>query len=130
MFRHRRQLRLWAVRLLLAWLFGMGAGVANACLVAGAAELGAHLQTNMEADSHHEQVPGKSNCQDFCEKSAVSMCPMKSVLDDVHGPALPPSALAVVLEVPAPLPDPVLLPRRDGVLAHPPITITLLRLAL
>lgn len=34
MFRHRRHLHRWAYRVLVVWLFGIAAGVANACLVA------------------------------------------------------------------------------------------------
>jgi len=32
MFRHRHQLRRWAARALIVWLFGVVAGVANACM--------------------------------------------------------------------------------------------------
>jgi hypothetical protein len=42
MFRYRRQLRRWAARVLLLWLFGIGAGVANACWVPNVAQHGGH----------------------------------------------------------------------------------------
>ena len=34
MFRRPQQLRRWALRVVLVWLFGIGLGVANACLAA------------------------------------------------------------------------------------------------
>jgi len=155
MFRYRQQLRRWATRVLLLWLFGVGAGVANACLVpsvvglsgpapgawdgiqvshhvAGAAFKVPHHEPGSarNADSPgHQEPTSKLNCQDFCDKATVSMPKQKSALDDVHGHALPPRTVSTALAVPA-LPRVQLrVPRRDGVWS-PPIPIAFLRLAL
>lgn len=156
MFRHHRHLRRWAARVLLLWLFGIGTGVANACQAASLQESGGHSsghptasqtiprdgpalpseahpgsqQTHHEGALGHEAAPGKTNCQDFCEKSTVSIPSLKSALDSVHGHALPAVALAMVIPVPVFSTGQLLLPRRDGGLAHQPITIAFLRLAL
>lgn len=156
MFRHRRHLRRWAARVLLLWLFGIGTGAANACLAANSQESGGHSSGHPTASqtiprdgpglptearpgsqqTHHagalgpEEAPGKSNCQDFCEKSTISLPSLKSALDSAHGHALPVVALAMVIPVPVFSTGPLLLPRRDGGLAHQPITIAFLRLAL
>ncbi|MBE0546782.1 MAG: hypothetical protein IH627_03795 [Rubrivivax sp.] len=154
-FRYRQRLRRWAAHVLLVWLFGVGVGVANACLaptVVGLPEVGSgsaagiqasHHQgaavpkalhhaagpnQNVDAPDHREPAAG-SNCQDFCAKATVSMPPLKSALDDVQACALPPHAMSTALAVPAlPWVQPW-VPRRDGVRALP-IPIAFLRLAL
>ena len=157
MFFHRRQLRRWAARVLLVWLFGVAAGVANACLAPALDGHGAQASLGMHAmdadhdaapmppgpDAHdamvadhsgsadHGGIPGKANCQDFCQKSTVSIPPVKSALDQHDAHALAPMAIASVVPVPAFQPEQPWLPRRDGGLATPPpITIVFLRLAL
>jgi len=153
MFRHRQQLRRWAARVLLLWLFGIGAGVANACITtAPAASAARHIVAVV--DAHHDVVShdhgqaasaglpsqsadapahlgnlSKANCQDFCDKAAVSIPPLKSALDDgqLHA-VIAPTAMTVV-PMPAFAPVQLRVPRRDGVLA-PPIPIAFLRLAL
>ena len=147
MFHHRNQLRRWAARVLLLWLFGIGTGVANACLGPGLADSGAHPSGHPSASqtTHGDTaaLPGaaderpdgeaslaKSNCQDFCEKSTVSIPPLKSAFDIVQGHALLSGAAVVVLPVPAFSPDELLLPRRDSGLAPVPIRTAFLRLAL
>lgn len=156
MFRHRRQLRQWAARVLLLWLFGMGAGVANACLTTGqtaaVAAMAGHIVSAVEI--HHDAAPrghaqadgavlpshtadgqgnqgdpAKSNCQDFCDKATVSIPPLKSALDDVQSHAAIVMTAMTVLPMPAFAPVKLRVPRRDGVLA-PPIPIAFLRLAL
>ena len=154
MFRNRRQLRRWATRVLLLWLFGVAAGVAHACLApnlvglsegalsspdaarvahhdAGAAQVPHHGPAASEAartPGEHEPA-ANLNCQDFCDKATVSMPQQKSTLDDVHGAALPPRTASAVLAVPdLPRARPW-VPRRDGVWS-PPIPIAFLRLAL
>ena len=133
MFHHRSQLRRWAARVLLLWLFGVGTGVANACLGPSLADSGAHPTGHPSAAYEHpdrEGPFGKSNCQDFCEKSTVSIPPLKSALDNVQAHALLPGAIVVILPVPAFSPDELLLPLRDGGLAPVPIRTAFLRLAL
>jgi hypothetical protein len=155
MFRDRRQLRRWAARVLLLWLFGIGAGFANACVAANMAALNgpgsihavaAHATYGqaaaMPGEAHHgspvmqpqggtghEGSPGKTNCQDFCDKSSISIPTLKLALDHADGGVLHSPAVAIVFPVPASGPVETLVPRRDGVLA-PPITIAFLRLAL
>jgi hypothetical protein len=150
MFRNRSQLRRWAARMLFVWLCGVAIGVAHACFAPAFADLGdvraepvahgnvASQQVEHTRTSHHAEPDGllpqhdslgKPNCQDFCEKSAVSIPPLKTALDDLYGYALPPSASAIAVAFPAASPDHLLLPRRDGGLALP-ITIAFLRLAL
>lgn len=156
MFRNRQQLRQWAARVLLLWLFGIAAGVANACItteqvtpVAAAASYFAP-----EIDAHHDAVPhdhvgtgiaslpsqgidsqshlgnlSKANCQDFCDKATVSIPPVKSALDDGQSHAVIAMTAMTVVPMPAFAPVKLRVPRRDGVLA-PPIPIAFLRLAL
>jgi len=155
MFRHRQQLRRWAARALLLWLFGIGVGVANACLTTHSAEPGgplggpafevgaltdeamapasAHHHGSGQADregtlSHHGSA-AQSSCHAFCEKAGISIPSLKSALDDVQGHALFLPAVAAVVPAPALVPVRLWVPRRDGVRA-PPIPIAFLRLAL
>lgn len=156
MFRRRQSLRRWAALLLLLWLFGVGAGVANACLApslvqpgggaaghgltadaaaqalsspAGHDHAGAGHASEHESGDHGPVSPAKANCQDFCDKSTVSVTPLKSAVGEVDAHALPPQLAATVLQVPAVRAALPWVPRRDGVLA-PPIPIAFLRLAL
>jgi hypothetical protein len=156
MFRYRHQLRRWAAQVLLLWLFGIGTGFANACLapklpardgstspnVSGVATAH-HDVTTVASDRHDDSKqgghdkqapdqpgsPGKTNCQDFCEKSEVTIPSLKSALDDLQGHALPLSAVAVALPMPAFQPAVQRAPRRDGVRVSS-IPIVFLRLAL
>lgn len=152
MFRYRQQLRRWAFRVLVVWLFGLGLGVANACLAAvqfesglsatspTAAGPGATQDVMPEGCDHHVVTTGasqgdphgtsaKSNCESFCERASVSIPPQKSMLGDLQAHVLP--AVALVSSLPGPVNTPVLpwVPRRDG-LRPQPIPITFLRLAL
>lgn len=162
MFRHRQPLRRWAAFVLLLWLFGVGAGVANACLLPSAfgwpgpgAASSAQGQTVMHRvhtsadaaphgsahalheaghdigrDIGHDQPTAKSNCQDFCEKSSVSIAPLKSALDDAQGHALSQVATVFARPVPALASDQGWVPGRHGVRAPPPTPIAFLRLTL
>lgn len=156
MFRHRQQLRRWAARVLLLWLFGIAAGIANACItneqgtpIAAAAshladaadnhldvvahvhaEAGsASLSPHRAGDSIHVAQLSKANCQDFCDKATVSIPPLKSAQDNVESHAMVSMTSMTVVPVPAFAPVLLRVPRRDGVLA-PPILIAFLRLAL
>jgi hypothetical protein len=154
MFQHRKQLRRWAAGTLLVWLFGIATGVAQACLSPGPmGPCGQRSEPIVEVEAgrgkaakasevHHESTPTqhagvlghdgppvKSNCQDFCEKAAVAIPPLKSALDNVQGHALPPVQVAMVCLVRAAEPVQLSVPRRDGGLA-PPIRLAFLRLAL
>ena len=135
MFRSRRHLSHWAARVLLLWLFGIGMGMAHACLSTSpppAAEPAAHhasQQAQHTEGSGCEQPTVKSACQDFCDKSTISIPPLKLALDHAGASALPPPAEASFFLAPAPEPAPRWVPRRDGDRA-PPIAIAFLRLAL
>jgi hypothetical protein len=85
--------------------------------------------TTLQVGATHNEGPGNPNCQDFCDKSAISIPPLKSALDLAQADALLLPVVAILYSVAACEPVQWWLPRRDGGLA-PPITITLLRLAL
>lgn len=156
MFRHRQELRQWAARVLVLWLFGIGAGIANACITTGqvapVAAVASHRVAVVEA--HHDVVThghaqadgaglpsqtddapthlgnlSKANCQDFCNKAAVSIPPLKSALDDIQAHAAIAATAVTVLPMPAFASVQRWVPRRDGVQA-PPILFAFLRLAL
>jgi hypothetical protein len=153
MFRHRQQLRQWAARVLLLWLFGVGAGIANACITtAPAAAVTSHIAAVVDVDREaaihdHAQpasfgLPGqstdatthlgnlsKANCQDFCDKATVSIPPLKSALDDIQSHSVIAMTAMPVLHIPALAPVKLRMPRRDGVQALP-ISIAFMRLAL
>lgn len=154
MFRRPQQLRRWALRVLLVWLFGLGLGVANACLAAqqfagggetfhGKAEVQAAEFAAAPAGCEHHSVaapdqsrhdPGdsspKSNCESFCERAGVTIPPQKSVLDNYQLHVLPlPMVAALTVPPSVDVSADVGAPRRDG--ARPlPIPIAFLRLAL
>jgi len=144
-FGNRKHLRRWAARVLVVWLFGIATGVVNACLVqvssdlgpaiehAGKAEHAQHLggaraSPNQHAQHDDEAGAGKANCQDFCEKSAVSAPGLKSPFDSFD---VGPAPVFASVAMPAAKPASVLQPaaRFDG-RAAPPILIAFLRLAL
>jgi hypothetical protein len=156
MFRYRLQLRRWAAQVLLLWLFGVVAGIANACLVPNLAQHGGHVAAPSSdgfvlhdgtehpgIGHHHGSGPvqaheighgepshaAKSNCADFCDKASVSIPQLKSASDDVQSHAPPLPAALTVLPVSALLSIQQWVPRRDGVRA-PLIHIAFLRLAL
>lgn len=137
MFHQRQQLRLWAARMLFVWVFGLGAGFANACLSTLPTE---HARTHSAhasefAAAHHDEAeepqgsPANPNCQDFCDRASVSIPTLKAALDDVQAHALTRQVTATALPVPIFEPVQLRVPRRDGVRA-PPIHIAFLRLAL
>ncbi len=135
------------------WLFGVG--FANVCVAAGLSMTNGHpsgfavstlatLEDAAAAAGHahpagqemppavsacHDEAPGKSNCQDFCEKSAITIAALKLALDHGGADALPPPSVAIVCAVADCEPRLRSVPRCDGGLA-PPVTIAYLRLAL
>ena len=144
MFSRHQPLRRWAALALLLWLFGIGAGVAHACLAPNLVAPGHEANesaTLVEAEGDHagchptgqghadEGVQVKTNCQDFCDRASVSIPPLKAALDDVLGAALLFLAVAAVVPIPALAPVLHAVPRRDGALA-PPVVIAFLRLRL
>lgn len=156
MFLYRRQLRLWAARVLVLWLFGLGTSVANACLTTGQTEPVAATASRLvamaeahydlalhehapadggflpshgaDASSHHGSL-AKTNCQDLCSKAPDSIPPWKSALDDAQTHAAMSTAAVTVVRMPALAPVQLWLPRRD-VGRNLPIPIAFLRLAL
>ena len=122
MFHHRRHLRRWAARMLVVWLFGIAAGVANACVSAGSqtrpaawvdASMPAHAGEAIAAtangsqgalnaasghgDARHDGAPVNANCQDFCGKTSISVpSASKSPFDAACVPCVPPPRNDVV----------------------------------
>jgi len=158
LFQYRQQLRHWAARVLLLWLFGLAAGVANACIAVPSHHAGGHPSLPVTSSGHvefgedasvagddpvhaqfghHQQngvlndqgTPGAESCKSFCDKAADLVPQQKSSLDDSNGFALAPPVIQVVVPSPIVITEEVWLPRREGVLA-PPIPIAFLRLAL
>lgn len=137
MFLYRRQLRLWAARMLFVWVFGIGMGVANACLSTLPTEhAGVHAAHASEVAGTHDDgaegphgSPVNPHCQDFCDRASVSIPTPKAALDDVQAHSLIPQVVATALPVPVFETVQLRVPRRDGVRA-PPIPIAFLRLAL
>lgn len=117
------------------WVFGIGAGVANACLSTVPTEHHVVHPAVASEVTHHDGAedpcgsPVNPNCQDFCGMASVSIPRLKPALDDVQAHALMPRVAATASPVPVFEPVQLRLPRRDGVRA-PPIPIALLRLAL
>jgi hypothetical protein len=138
----------------MVWAFGIGLGVANACLasnqfegVRGAIPAMAGLSSaadggTLEGGEHHTAAgepdrnqgdpqtrSGKSNCESFCERANVPIPPQKPMIADVHGDVLLPAVVTSIAPVPVPAQFRFLAPRRDS--ARPlPLPITFLRLAL
>ena len=144
MFRNRRQLRRWAARVLLVWLFGVVTGVANACWTeslvqpSGQAEAAqpecefhaashAAAQDGAAPDSHGRHA--QAVCQAYCDGFSVSMSPLKPLVDTTLAPAMLAPFYAVAVPVADVSPVHRLMQRRDGWRA-PPITIAFLRLTL
>lgn len=152
MFHHRQQLRRWAARLLFLWFFGVGIGIANACLVVPGMVMSAashawrvsdamvlqsqgdeQAVTGQAADDQSARaVPDsqdRPNCVDCCDDASASTPLLKSALDGLKGHAAVPPAMASVLPVPAFAPLQLRMPRRDHVPASA-IPIAFLSLAL
>jgi hypothetical protein len=139
--------------MLLVWLFGIVVGVANACVAPGpGSSATGHSRSVSASGSHHCDVmtpganraegvkPGldtrddgsstKSNCQDLCEKSTISIPPQKLVLGGSADLPLLPGAFTVVLAWPlSPAARLCEMSRSDSGDATA-ITIAFLRLAL
>jgi hypothetical protein len=103
MLSDRRRLRRWAAQVLLAWLFGLAMGVANACALGEQAHHSSEAATMDAADAVQKHPhggeqgdPSKVNCLDFCEKSSIAAPQLKVV-----GDAL--AALGFALPVSCPL---------------------------
>ena len=140
--------------MLVVWLFGLAAGVANACIGAGPltraaawvdASMPAHAGVALAAiadGSHgpsnaapanggasHDGATVNANCQDFCGKTSTSIpTALKSPFDAACAPCAPPpraDVVAVMAWV-----QPVAWLADPSRRAGPSITIAYLRLAL
>ena len=104
----------------MVWLFGLGVGVANACLAAqqfagggdtfqGKAEVQSADLAEAPAGCERHSVTApdqsrrelgdtspKSNCESFCERARVTIPPQKSVLDSYQFHVLPPPMAAAL----------------------------------
>ena len=140
MFSDRRRLRRWAAQTLLAWLFGLAMGVANACalwdpghhaaVLDSSVELAGHEHHDLDAD-HHDGDDGSANCLDFCDKASVGAPKLKMADDGAVVVGLPAqgSGLLGAIEPQEPARSHFGLDRavlRGG----PPLRIALQRLAL
>lgn len=136
MSRPRRHLRHWAASMLMLWLFGIGCGVAQACMLAHlqAAPPAIELTAAGTLDScehQHEDDGGlaQAQCRDFCDKASTSIPTLKSTLSGLLLAALMPTVVNTVA------PAPALVIAAEGWPRPPdrpaaPITITYGRLAL
>jgi hypothetical protein len=149
MFLQRHNLRRWALRVLMVWVFGVGLGVANACLASFEGVRGAMSAVTNSSSAADDVMPEgcehrsdaareqgdsqtrheKSNCESFCERASVPAAPQKSMIDDLHGDLLPHSVVTSIAPAPAPAPSRLPVPPPDGPRSLP-IPIAFLRLAL
>lgn len=119
----------WAT--LLVWLFALGAGVANACVLsAPEADLAPVVVANPLAAEHadHGLDVGQSGCLKFCDDSTETLPAAKVANPDPGAPAV---GLIPLWRHAASAPA-VLLPRSYGrpLSFGPPLVIRLQRLAL
>lgn len=127
--RERIAVRRWALRVLVAWLFGIAAGVANACVLAQFVD---DERPRATAAAHAEQGDGdhdRANCADFCAKASLA-APKQSSGDEAS-PAVPACGLvrlSAVQQVDRAAATVAALPCPPG--RKPPLRITLQRLAL
>jgi hypothetical protein len=141
-----QRLRRFAVPVLLAWLFAVGSGVVNACVVQvelggiarmaaqddqAAAERAHQVQAHAAGGHDHESHGGNPPCKRFCdEPSAVSQS-AKHDLDSANGFWLAPAPAPTYLLVPAPSrADGAFHRRSERWRAAIPIPIAFLRLTL
>lgn len=117
--------------MLLVWLFGLTAGLVNACVLSAGMPVVAQPLHVAHAHGGDSPAAEQANCQDFCAKSSQSVVSIwKSAFDGLDGVvALPAPSAPSLHERPAllpGLPSPSVPMRRHG----PALTIALLRLAL
>jgi hypothetical protein len=118
--------------MLALWLFGIGCGIAQACVVAHLKPAPAAAEREATAGGcEHEDDGGlaQAQCRDFCAKASSSIPTLKPAPSDLLVAALPPSVITTVAPVPA------LVLVADALLRPPdrparPIAITYGRLAL
>jgi hypothetical protein len=140
--------------MLLVWLTGVCLGVAQACVPSAAplADATALPASRLAPHCHAVQVvaaeagstwggdhragadpapPGKSNCQDYCEKSTLSVPPPAKLLDHGVPDSLVQWSLSLTLpEPPTRSATAAQSMRQADDIAGPSITIEFLRLAL
>jgi hypothetical protein len=152
MFSNRLQLRRWAARVLLVWLFGVVGGVANACWADGFEHAGvahSHLAAAATADvpmaecalhfeaqqdgkhaaSGHGEPHARSNCKTYCDALTISITPLKTALDNTPVHAIAASTIAPAVPLVSAAPTPLMRPGR-GAGRDIPILFAFLRLAL
>lgn len=129
---HRNQLRRWAARMLLVWLFGVVVGVANACVLAPELEHASHpaVAEHNSSDSRHgpgDKAPG-ANCQAFCDLSSSAVPSQSVAVDQVALAAIAVGFATVAVPVAQPLRLQRVTPAHRN--SAPPIPIAFLHLAL
>lgn len=118
--------------MLLVWLFGVFAGVANACILGGALD---HDAGPAVAPHSSSQTPGhdggtaeEKNCLQFCDQSSGAVPSQAKALDQVVLSAIPVGlAILALPEAPALRLQRNAAPPGNGA---PPIPILFLRLTL
>lgn len=120
--------------MLLVWLFGVVAGVANACVLGSAPEhapgaAAAQVEHSLSLSQHGGQDQGgEANCQEFCDLASTALPSQPAQLDQVAAAAISLGFTAVALPLAPPLRlQPVRPPPRNDA---PPIPIAFLRLTL
>jgi hypothetical protein len=126
--RRRLQHTLWVM--LVAWLFALGMGVVNACVVATPAVDGHRVAAHASSVDHHGHgdATGKTSCLKFCddESSALSK-------GDVSAPDLGVPLFAVLSTWPSIIPITAVgtwLALDRPIVQGPPLVIRFLRLTL
>jgi hypothetical protein len=129
---HRNQLRRWATGMLLVWVFGVFAGVANACALGSVLEHAsdpAAVEHHSSSSQHGaEDKADMENCQQFCDLSSSAVPSQPAAPDQVALAAIP--VAFAIIGAPAATPlllQPVRSPLRNS---GPPIPIAFLRLTL
>ena len=127
-FHARRFVRRWAAMLAVLWLFVVGVNVAHACVVGFSGQV--EVAQPAMGHGHSDQMPSKTDCQNYCEKSSLASLAKTSSWDNPAAHALLPKAESVLTIVDAAgdvtSPATTAPPPRPGA----PVFIRFLRLAL
>ncbi|HJW11561.1 MAG TPA: hypothetical protein VJ598_07235 [Albitalea sp.] len=134
LFGQRQRLRRFALHMLLVWLFALGSGVVNACVLEPEARhdaAAAHVQAGMPSPQHDEDARHGTSapCAKFCDDPAAAVQFLKQQTDvSMTLVALPTSALLPLIAE-ARVADAAAIERTPRSAAVP-IQIAFLRLAL
>jgi len=133
MLDHRRTLRRHAARLLLAWLFGVIMGVANACALGPHDETAGHAVATADASHARDNAAAQAdaNCLDLCEPAALGAPPSAKLGgDNPMSSGLPALAPGQAMPVPPQPPSPLARSAAPPLRGSLPTRIAYQRLAL